>query len=189
MQYRRAFLPGGSFFFTAVTHDRQPLFHTADNVEVLREAFRVVKTKHPFEVDAVVILPDHLHCIWTLPPDDADFSTRWRLIKTWFTKHLGAGETSGYAALTRPKTEEVGRIRRSRNPTPVWQQRYWEHTLRDKTDLIRHVEYIHFNPVKHGYATSALDWPYSSFRRYVENGIYPAEWGAAEADLAGIGHE
>ena len=102
MQYRRAFGSGGCFFFTVVTADRRTLFGDDKNVETLREAFRAVRSKRPFTLDAVVVLPDHLHCIWTLPPGDADFATRWRLIKSWFTKHCVAGGPSGYASLTRP---------------------------------------------------------------------------------------
>ncbi len=105
----------------------------------------------PFTLEAAVVLPDHLHCIWTLPPGDADFSTRWRLIKTWFTKHCD----SALAA-------EARTIRGDRG---LWQHRYWEHMLRDETDYRRHIEYIHFNPVKHGYVKAPMDWPYSSFRR------------------------
>jgi putative transposase len=102
MQYRRAFLLGGTFFFTVVTAERKPSFADQQNVATLREAFRAVRSKRPYSLDAAVILPDHLHCIWTLPPCDADFATRWRLIKTWFTKHCDADGASGYASLTRP---------------------------------------------------------------------------------------
>ena len=108
--------------------------------------------QRPFTLEAAVVLPDHLHCIWTLPPGDADFSTRWRLIKTWFTKHcdwaLGA---------------EDGKARTSRGERGLWQHRYWEHMLRDETDYRRHIEYIHFNPVKHGYVKAPMDWPFPVF--------------------------
>lgn len=178
MRYRRAFVPGGSFFFTAVTAGRRPLFSDQAAVDVLREAFRAVRAKHPFDIDAAVVLPDHLHCIWTLPPGDGDFSLRWRLTKTWFTKHCPAN--------LRP---EPGPARRGRGEQAVWQHRFWEHVLRDETDFIRHVEYIHYNPVKHGHASSPLAWPYSSFRRYVEAGIYPADWGQGALDWTGVGDE
>jgi len=167
MHYRRAFTPGGSFFFTLVTHKRRPVFAHPETVEVLRNAFRTVRASRPFEIDAMVVMPDHLHCIWTLPPGDADFSTRWRLIKTWFTKH-GDPALRGQA---------------------VWQPRYWEHQLRDETDFARHVDYIHYNPVKHGLAPSPMAWPYSSFRRHVKAGIYPANWGEGTVDCDGIGRE
>jgi putative transposase len=178
MRYRRAFIPGGSFFFTVVMERRCPVFASAEAVDVLREAFRSVRLSRPFELDAVVVLPDHLHCIWTLPPGDADFATRWRLVKTWFTKHCD------------PALRKASNLARAaKNEQALWQHRYWEHMLRDETDFARHVEYIHFNPVKHGLVSSALDWPYSSFRRYVEAGVYPADWGQRAMDIDGVGHE
>jgi putative transposase len=164
MRYRRAFVPGGSFFFTVVTARRRPILASAAAVAVLREAVRTVRSRRPFTIDAMVVLPDHIHCIWTLPAGDADFATRWRLIKTWFTKH---------------GPDERG----------AWQHRYWEHQLRDEADFARHVEYIHFNPVKHGLAAAAIEWPYSSFRRYVAAGVYPPDWGRDVVEVAGVGRE
>jgi len=178
MRYRRAFLPGGSFFFTLVMEGRRPVFVSAEAVDVLRGAFRSVRSARPFELDAMVVLPDHLHCIWTLPPGDADFATRWRLVKTWFTKHCDP------ALRLAPN-----RARAARNEQALWQHRYWEHVLRDETDFARHVEYIHFNPVKHGLVSSAMDWPYSSFRQYVEAGVYPPDWGRGTMDIEGVGRE
>ena len=178
MQYRRAFTPGGCFFFTLVTQGRKPIFANAEAVEVLRNAFRSVRQSRPFEIDAMVVMPDHLHCIWTLPPGDADFSTRWRLIKTWFTKHCDP--------VLRPAPSI---IRKSKHEQAIWQHRYWEHQLRDENDFARHVDYIHYNPVKHGLTVSPINWPYSSFRRYVETGIYPPDWGCDIINLEGIGHE
>jgi putative transposase len=178
MQYRRAFIPGGSFFFTVVTEKRRPVFNNAAMVEVLRDAFRNVRKSRPFEIDAMVVMPDHLHCLWTLPPGDSDYATRWRLIKTRFTKHCDP-------ALRRYRNTS----RQSRGEQAVWQHRYWEHVIRDETDFERHVDYIHYNPVKHRLASSPIDWPYSSFRRYVEAGIYPPDWGRDGIDFEGIGHE
>jgi len=178
MRYRRAFIPGGSFFFTVVTEQRRPLLASAEAVELLRNAFRRVRAARPFAVDAMVVLPDHLHCIWTLPPDDADFATRWRLVKGWFTRHCDP------ALRTAPN-----RARMAKREQAVWQHRYWEHLLRDEADFTRHVEYIHYNPVKHGYAQTPRDWPYSSFRRDVEMGIYPADWGQNEMAFESVGHE
>jgi putative transposase len=178
MQYRRAFIPGGSFFFTVVTEKRRPVFNNAAMVEVLRDAFRNVRKSRPFEIDAMVVMPDHLHCLWTLPPGDSDYATRWRLIKTRFTKHCDP-------ALRRYRNAS----RQSRGEQAVWQHRYWEHVIRDETDFERHVDYIHYNPVKHRLASSPIDWPYSSFRRYVEAGIYPPDWGRDGIDFEGIGHE
>ncbi len=178
MRYRRTFVPGGSFFFTLVTENRRPLFSNSDTLEVLRAAFRTVQAKRPFCIDAIVVLPDHIHAIWTLPPGDGDFSTRWRLIKTWFSKHcdpaLGAFPNNP---------------RRKKRGQGLWQHRFWEHTLRDDNDYLRHVEYIHFNPVKHGYVLSASNWRYSSFHLYVEKGLYPKDWGRGELDFEGIGRE
>ena len=120
MHYRRAFAPGGSYFFTLVTEQRRPVFASNDNVSLLREAFRRVRKTRPFDIDAMVVLPEHLHCIWTLPPDDADFATRWRLIKTWFTKHSQPEWRTTPNAARAVKHEQA-----------VWQHRYWEHQLRD----------------------------------------------------------
>ena len=178
MKYRRAFIPGGSFFFTVVTEKRRPLLASPESVEVLRSAFRAVRSTRPFEIDAMVVLPDHVHCIWTLPPDDADFATRWRLIKTWFTKHCEPDLRA-----------EPNRARLAKREQTIWQHRYWEHMLRDEQDFARHVEYIHFNPVKHGLVSTAMEWPYSSFRKYVEAGVYPADWGGNAKDLDGVGCE
>ena len=186
MQYRRVFLPGGTFFFTVVTANRKPIFAEQKNIATLREAFFRIRLKRPFELDAAVVLPDHLHCIWTLPPGDSDFSTRWRLIKTRFTKGCDFAR-SGYAMLTRPTPAQIVKIKISQSE--VWQHRFWEHVLRDETDYRRHVEYIHYNPVKHGYVKAPLDWPYSSFRRYVKAGTYPQDWGSDVPLLDGVGKE
>lgn len=178
MRYRRAFNPGGSFFFTVVTERRRPLLASADSVELLREAFRRVRSKRPFKIDAMVVLPDHLHCIWTLPQGDADFATRWRLIKTWFTKHCDP------VLRFEP---DVARARK--RECAVWQHRYWEHQIRDEVDYIRHIEYIHYNPVKHGLVSSPEEWPYSSFLRYVESGAYATDWGRGALAFDGVGSE
>jgi len=178
MHYRRAFIPGGSFFFTLVTERRSPIFAEDENVDTLREAFRSVKKQRPFVIDAIVIMPDHLHCIWTLPPTDSDFPTRWRLIKTWFSKHC-SDELKCQPNPARARKQEQA----------VWQRRYWEHALRDEDDMNRHIDYIHYNPVKHGLVRTAKEWPHSTFHRYVDAGIYPADWGTNAMDFEGIGHE
>ncbi|HKK14125.1 MAG TPA: transposase [Gammaproteobacteria bacterium] len=178
MRYRRNWVPGGCFFFTVVTRRRRPLLTRADSVDVLRAAFRSVRTERPFRVDAIVVLPDHLHCIWTLPEDDADFATRWRLVKTWFTRQCEPslrGQVAGWRA--------------ARGEQVVWQRRYWEHTVRDAEDFVRHVEYIHYNPVRHGYVGAAREWPYSSFHRYVRAGLYPLQWAGVPDEIDGVGHE
>jgi REP-associated tyrosine transposase len=178
MRYRRAFVPGASFFFTVVTEGRRPVLGAAEAVEVLREAFQRVKRLRPFELDAVVILPDHLHCVWTLPQGDADFATRWRLIKTWFTKHC---EPTLRGDASPARLCKAGQA--------VWQHRYWEHCLRDEADFAAHVDYVHFNPVKHGYVGAVREWPYSSFARYVDRGVYPPDWGGADMDFDAVGRE
>ena len=178
MRYRRAFIPGGSFFFTLVTEKRRAIFNDERNVDTLRAAFAKIKAQRPFDIDAIVIMPDHLHCIWTLPPHDLDFATRWRLIKTWFTKHCDP-------SLRAPPNK----ARQNKQEQAIWQHRYWEHALRDEADFESHVDYIHYNPVKHQHVTAPREWPHSSFHRYVEIGIYPADWAASNMDFEGIGHE
>jgi len=161
--YRRNFVAGGSFFFTVNLADRHSRLLT-DHVERLREAFRYARGRHPFEIAAIVILPEHLHAIWTLPQGDLDYATRWRLIKTTFSRGLS-------------KVERISQSRREKGERGIWQRRYWEHTLRDDQDFSRHADYLHFNPVKHGWVKSVNEWPYSSFHRFVESGLYPPDWG------------
>jgi putative transposase len=166
--YRRNFLLGGSYFFTVNLADRRRALLT-DHIDLLRTAFRQVRARHPFAIEAAVILPDHLHVIWTLPDGDADFATRWRLIKSGFS-HAS------------PRTERISASRVAKAERGIWQRRYWEHTLRDEDDFARHLDYIHFNPVKHGHAVRVRDWPYSSFRRWVRLGAYPVDWAGAAGD-------
>jgi putative transposase len=166
--YRRLYIPGGCYFFTVVTYHRLPVFANPEHVNALREAFRAVKAAHPFEVQAMVVLPDHLHCLWRLPEDDAGFSTRWRDIKNLVSRQI---DTS-----INPRREKA-----------VWQRRFWEHAIRDQDDWARHVDYIHWNPVKHDYVLSPEDWPYSSFALAVRKGWYPAAWGRVEPpDIDGL---
>jgi putative transposase len=160
--YRRNFIPGGSYFFTVNLADRGSRM-LIERINLLREAFRHVRARHPFTLDAIVVLPDHLHAIWTLPPGDADYSTRWRLIKAVFSRGI---EPNDRRSASREAKHERG----------IWQRRYWEHTLRDEIDFERHCNYIHFNPVKHGHASTAREWPYSSFQRFVRLGVYPENW-------------
>jgi putative transposase len=180
MKYRRARAKGGTYFFTVVTHRRRRFLCEPENVFHLRESFRYVMERHPFVIDAIVLLPDHLHAIWTLPEGDCDFSTRWRLVKSGFTR---ACDATCHGV--------VSRSRRQKGERAVWQNRFWEHHIRGERDLIQHVEYIHYNPVKHGLVEAPRDWKYSSFHRYVRQGIYDREWGAGEAVSfeAGVGSE
>lgn len=158
MQYRRARTKGGTYFFTVVTCNRQHIFSREDNIDLLRQAFQYVMHRHPFRMDAHVILPDHLHCIWTLPDGDRDFSTRWRLIKSHFTRYYQHGDPD-------------------RSP---WQKKFWEHAIRDEKDMENHIDYIHYNPVKHGLVESPVRWTLSSIHRYVKDGLYSQEWGTPE---------
>lgn len=165
-RYIRAFVPGGTFFFTVALLERRRRLLTS-HIEALREAFASVRAERPFVIDAMVVLPDHLHCIWTLPPDDADFSSRWHAIKARFSR-------------SSPKGERLSPRRTAKGERGIWQRRFWEHAIRDETDFERHADYIHYNPVKHGHARRAADWPYSSFARYVQRGVYSLDWGAAD---------
>lgn len=167
--YRRNFVPGGTYFFTVVTHERRPWLCTDQARRALREAIELVRTDRPFRIEAWVLLPDHLHCIWTLPPGDADFPGRWRRIKAAVSKRC-AEQVSGMSAdLSRAK----------RGERLLWQRRFWEHTVRNERDLAAHADYIHYNPVKHGFCVRPAEWPYSSFHRFVRMGFYGPDWACA----------
>ena len=160
--YRRNFTAGGSFFFTVNLEERRLRLLT-EHIDELRSAFRETRRHHPFTIDAMVVLPDHLHAVWTMPEDDADFGTRWRLIKSAFSRSLTSGE-------------RVSDSRAAKGERGIWQRRYWEHTIRDQNDFTRHIDYIHINPVKHGLVPRVRDWPDSSFHRMMKIGIYPEDW-------------
>jgi len=182
MKYRRARAKGGTCFFTLVTHRRRRFLCEPENVSLLRGAFRYVMARHPFKIDAFVLLPDHLHCIWTLPEGDSDFSTRWRLIKSTFTRACGETYRGSVSPSRRRKGEQAARCaKRTR------QKRFWEQQIRDERDLIQHVEYIHYNPVKHGLVNAPKDWEYSSFHRYIHEGLYAQERGTEGAVSFGVG--
>jgi putative transposase len=153
MDYRRARQDGGVYFFTLVTRARLPLFGVPENIELLKRAMNHVKERHPFAMPGYVILPDHLHCLWRLPEKDHDFSMRWRLVK-----HFVSGKTK---------------------QRPFWQKRFWEHAIRDEDDYRRHLDYIHYNPVKHGLVARPGDWPHSSYSHYLRLGMADADWGVA----------
>ncbi len=172
-QYRRFYTPGASWFFTVNLAQRQNNQLLVDQVDLLREAFRYVKKRHSYRMDAVVIMPDHLHCIWTLPKDDADYSLRWRLLKTYFSRGI-------------PKGESISNSRSKRRERGIWQRRFWAHLLTDQDDYNRHFDYIHWNPVKHGVVHQVNEWPHSSFYRCVESGIYPFDWGHSGNFFIGI---
>ena len=180
-QYRRLVVPGGTFFFTQVTYHRCSWL-CEDLARIsLRQAIKQVQIKYPFTIDAFVLLPNHFHCLWTLPIGDQDYATRMRLIKTYVTKHCGK-------QLNLPVA--VSDSRHKRKESNLWQRRFWEHLIRDEQDFINHVDYIHYNPVKHGFCSAAKEWQYSSFHRYVAQGVYSPDWGINEAMfLADFGGE
>ncbi|EHK0945545.1 REP-associated tyrosine transposase [Citrobacter farmeri] len=154
--YRRNYINGGTWFFTVNLRNRRSHL-LIKQIAALRNAIWMVKRNKPFQIDAWVVLPEHMHCIWTLPEDEYDFSARWRAIKKTFSKSLALRQ--------------------------VWQPRFWEHTIRDQNDYQRHVDYIYINPVKHGWVTQVKNWPYSTFHRDVKRGLYPQEWASSMASL------
>jgi len=165
--YRRPHYPGGMFFFTLVTERRRPVFSKAPARRQLREAVEKVRVEHPFELTAIVLLPEHLHCIWQLPENDSDFSLRWSCIKRYFTQeYLAVGGSETVVSASRTRQRECG----------LWQRRFWDHRIRSEDDMIHHVNYIHYNPVKHALASCPHAWPWSSFHRWVKDGFYRADW-------------
>jgi len=171
--YRRNRVPGGTFFLTVNLRDRRSDL-LVTQIDLLRDAVRRVRARAPFRIDAWVVLPDHLHCLWTLPQGDADFPGRWRAIKTAFVKCLPTGESRSP-------------VMTSRGERGIWQRRYWEHTIRDDRDFAAHMDYTHFNPVKHGLVEHPADWPHSSFRRCLASGLYPAGWVGGSGGPQGTG--
>ena len=166
--YKRLRIHGGCYFFTVNLANRHNNDLLVREIAAFREAFRHTRTDHPFEIEAIAVLPEHLHAIWQMPPGDHDFSMRWRLIKSRFSQAI---RTSEPISESRLKKGERG----------IWQRRFWEHVIRDDEDYARHVDYIHYNPVKHGHCTRAAEWPYSSFHHWVDRGVYRADWAAGES--------
>lgn len=173
-RYRRANTAGATYFFTVVTYRRQRILCDDALRTALRSAIRQVQDLRPFTIDAWVLLPDHLHCVWTLPEDDNDFATRWSMIKRKISLAC-ANEYRHEDWLTPSK--------RKHRESTIWQRRYWEHRIRDEADFMRHVDYIHYNPVRHGLCERAALWPYSTFRRHVERGVYTKDWGIGDMKL------
>jgi putative transposase len=161
--YRRSKLEGGVFFFTVTLADRSSDL-LVRHIDVLREVYASVRERHAFDTIAICILPDHLHAIWRLPQGDANFPVRWSQIKSGFSRSLGS-------KVQRSRSKII------RRENGIWQRRYWEHAIRNDADLARHVDYVHFNPVKHGYVSRVRDWRHSSFSRYVARGLLPLDWG------------
>ena len=198
--YRRADIPGATYFFTVVSHQRCPIL--CDDVirTALRQAITAVRNKHPFTIDAWVLLPDHLHCIWTLPKNDHAYSVRWSMIKRLVTQRLADVGNGAHGAPY--EDAQLGRVRRAhqhyssllrgadlgdsppisasrmrRREGCIWQRRFWEHCVRDQADLKRCLDYLHWNPVKHGHVSCVAEWPFSTFHRFVRQGTYPEDWG------------
>ena len=172
-EYRRSQLQGGTFFFTVVTFRRQPILTSTNARAILHSAWARVNERYPFITDAVCLLPDHIHCIWTLPEGDSNYSLRWGEIKKMFSKaylkQIGTGE----------KRNES---RQKRGEAAIWQRRFWEHTIRDLDDYHRHLDYIHYNPVKHGLVKNVSDWVWSSFHQFVKAGYYECDWGGVHRE-------
>lgn len=203
--YRRADISGATYFFTVVSHRRRPILCDESVRHALRQAINIVKTKHSFDIDAWVLLPDHLHCIWTLPENDHAYSVRWSMIKRLVTQAIGMhykNDTDhGAHGATYEAVQPGGRVRRAhhmysnsehsyhsnkplmsasrlrRCEGDIWQRRFWEHRVRDQADLNRCLDYLHWNPVKHGYVNRVAEWQFSTFHRYVREGAYPEDWG------------
>jgi putative transposase len=163
MRYRRNRVPGGTYFFTVNLRDRRSdLLIT--HIALLRQAVSLARRQAPFDIGAWVVLPDHMHCLWTLPEGDAEYPARWQAIKAHVSQNL-------------PEAEPRSQVMCNRRERGIWQLRYWEHTIRDERDFAAHVDYIHFNPVKHGLVSQPADWPHSTFHRAVAEGQYPQSWG------------
>jgi len=169
--YRRPHVFGGTFFITQVTYRRESWLCSDIGRKAIREAIEKVRVKYPFSIDAFILLPDHFHGLWTLPPDDQDFSVRLRLIKTYVTKHYG--QSLGVDRM-------ISQSRQKRGEGNLWQRRFWEHLIRDEKDFALHCDYIHDNPVRHGLCDNPQDWQYSSIHRFIAQGVYSQDWGCGD---------
>lgn len=171
--YRRANIAGATYFFTVVAYRRHPILCDPLMRAALRHAIQTIRARHPFTVDAWVLLPDHLHCLWSLPPEDADFAKRWKLIKQSVSRACAAVyHRADWMTASKIKHRE----------STLWQRRYWEYCIRSEVDFSPHIDYLYINPLKHGYVARVCDWPYSTFHRDVSRGIYSLDWaGTGEA--------
>lgn len=172
-EYRRIWSPGATWFFTVNLANRQSRL-LVDNIETLRASFLHVRETHPFQTIAMVVMPEHIHALWVLPSGDTDFAVRWRLIKAGFSHRM-------------PVVPNLRPSLVNKRERGIWQRRYWEHRVRNEDDMQRHMDYIHFNPVKHGHVCHAKDWPYSTFHRYVDKGWLPKDWGVASDSTGDYG--
>jgi len=169
--YRRIQIPGIIYFFTVVTYKRQKMLVIPKSRQILRAMIHEVRQQLPFTICGWVLLPDHIHCIWALPENDSDYSKRWGMIKAGFSK---------MAKNLFHRDEWITDSKRKYREATIWQRRFWEHMIRDEDDFRRHIDYLHFNPVKHGLVKRVRDWPYSTFHRFVKKGFYPPGWGGDE---------
>ena len=167
--YRRMWVPGGTYFFTVNLLERRRRL-SVERIETLGRAFRMARAERPYTTVAWAILPDHLHCIWTLPEGDSDIASRWHRVKSAFSREI-------------PRHERLSSRRLAKGERGIWRRRYWEHLIRDEHDLQNHIDYIHFHPVKHGWAQRPGDWPHSSFHRFVSDGVLPADWAGSPDPL------
>jgi putative transposase len=170
MEYRRAWQPGGTYFFTINLLRRSGNDLLVRHADVLRAIVARVRASHPFRIHAWVVLPDHMHCVIELPPGDTNFALRIRLIKMQFS-------------LAIPATERRSDARLRRGERGIWQRRYWEHLIRDEDDYRAHIDYVHINPLKHGLVRCVSDWPHSTFHRLVASGVYTPDWAGGSGDL------
>ena len=173
-EYRRVKTSGGTYFFTLVTHLRRPILTNEIVRLALREGIQRARQTMPFKIEAWVLLPDHLHAVWTLPPEDNRYASRWAIIKRQVSNHCGRQFSNG---------EPVSDSKQKRKESGIRQRRFWEHQIRDDLDFKRHMDYLHWNPVKHGKVRQVADWPFSSFHRLAAAGIYPPDWGSDPVDV------
>ncbi|MFV2003889.1 MAG: transposase [Gammaproteobacteria bacterium] len=174
--YRRSSTDGCIYFFTLVSCRRQNILCDGFIRNALHKAIKETRLRYPFTIDAWILLPDHMHCIWTLPENDNSFSKRWGIIKR---------KVSITCADKYKKPQWITQSRQKHRESTIWQRRYWEHRIRNQGDFNKHVDYIHYNPVKHGLCSRPVDWPYSTFHRYVKEGLYPADWAVQNVDFEG----
>jgi putative transposase len=182
-EYRRIKRAGGTYFFTVATHGRRPILINPEVRQALRKGINQVRQTMPLTIEAWVLLPDHLHTIWTLPKGDANYQARWAIIKRAVTKRFLRPVSDESLINVVRKTHptftgnKISASRQKRQEGGFWQRRFWEHVIRDEDDFQRHMDYLHFNPVKHGYVKNVADWPYSTFHSLVRRNLYPANWG------------
>lgn len=169
--YKRYYTSNAYYFFTVVTYKRQPIFQDINAIQLLKESIQTIKQKYPFTIEAIVILPDHIHCVWKMNEKDVYYSKRWQFIKMYFSKQYKKEDQSTITPTS---------SRFFKREKTIWQRRFWEHRIRNEKDLYQHFDYIHYNPVKHGYVNNPKDWEWSTFHKFVENGWYDSEWGMCE---------